>query len=261
MENLNDILGGQRVVEEKARQKEVDETEKNRQRLTELANEIKNGGSTGNRLHDNLIMTYGNWLLDEKIVDRYEIAEESLKGKVGEPVIVISRYLENIEHLWPGAIRQPKQMIREAITVGVLEGEDIIFDTNKKESFLPTSRYIDVSGTSKNDEVEKGNVLIDTIPFGGLVYQRNLGHDLGEKIHEIDKANLWLEQVSEPKPALELLAGYDNIQQWLSKGHDLQELYFFREIRKACNMLGIKPLEPTTVRQKDTMRAQMGIIV
>lgn len=251
MDDLKDILGGVERVTQQAQEQVRQTNEEAKRELLEAREALLRGEEgTGSTLHDNLILMYGDWLIDGEIVRQYETVDTALKGKIGEPVMLVKRWIEDTSHGGPG--HRPRQAISHALVVGLVCGEEIIFDDERTAAFLPTERYIITSYRYHHGvmETKEGNLLIDKKhSFMELDFQ--LGLNLGRQL-DLEHANLQIQPEPEEQYALELAVGYDAIQEWLGATGDYSSSKngLMNDIRKMCEKLGIEEVEPVTKAQK-----------
>jgi hypothetical protein len=212
--------------------------------------------TTGSPLHDGVVALYGGELARDPIIENYEKVSDQIKGKTGQPVVVMNRWTEN-ENACTGFGGSPggKRLVRMS-SVGVLSGEDILFDYGKNEAYLPTSSFMwRKAGFNPPEQPITQNLPVDNSILGGFGHRPSLGLDLGRDLNTPESGlELWYEGMA--TTALDVLVGYDDIQEWLLQGGDyaVGRNGDLSDIRQMCAQLGIKQVEPATSEQKRYLR-------
>lgn len=244
---LGEILGGQ-TADEKEMEDRLKEARLERlSAIKEIQASLLAGGEgTGNRLHDELVLMYGTMLLDgESIIARYEKVNESLKGKNKQPVIVIKRWLEDMEHAGiPGSDWSPRRGIQKSVTIGIINANEIVFDRESKLALLPTSQYVKVSDRywRQAPEIKEGNLAVDTQKATFLQDEHLLGYFLDKKM-DFRGERLEMPLNSGEDIYMEIFAGHNEIQGWLNQDTLFTRAGYSREISKGYQLLNIRPAE------------------
>lgn len=263
---LDDIWGGVRQKTAASReaalaaQTAVEEAEKQaKAEITDMRNRILAGeDSTGNPLHDGLIVLYGERLYPS-VVEKYECVDSALKqAETGEPVVAIRRHIESSGCAGFGG--ELHHHLERKIAMGILNGQAIQFDYVKKTASLPTSRYMyGFWSFHKESRVEEGPIVIDSTgkDYMHLRYGFQIRH-LDKPIESLPGERVEL-PAFEPQPVFdtEILVGREVIREWLAAPDDnLARDPYFSAMRKLSKGLGIKPIEPATEWQKHNVEVR-----
>ena len=249
MKPLEEVVQDFRSIEDEARRKQPEvQTE-----IEQAQRDIAEGkDSTGSALHDGLVVLYGKDLLrpDSEITANYEKVAEELKGKVGEPVVMIHRWVEHEGCSGFGDSRRP--IVKKIITLGIISAEELEFDYEKGVCVLPVSSQASRGAKQLQIPNDPEGGLIVANHLRGFLRTPDLGTELGRKLNEDNPS---LAEVSMPASpnmeanALVLAIGHDGIKKWLENdGFDTSN--DFSDARRLCEELGIDPIEPVTEWQK-----------
>ena len=262
MKPLEEIFKGVDLVRGEAEQAEADarqrlavERESAKAQIRDARERIAAGEETsGSKLHDGLVVVYGEYLVDyPTILENYERVAEGLKGKRGEPVVIVHSWTE-LEGC-TGFGGEAEEVNYTEVTVGVLGGTELIFDYEERNCKLPTSKYAQISSKPYPSEphVAEGGLEIGGSPF--MSHKFDIGPELDRKVDGFT-SHFDEEQV----PKLIFAAGHDAINEWLSNDSFIAE-YSLIKTRKLCEKLGIEPIEPVTDSQRSLIGrydAQLG---
>lgn len=258
MEDLSVLLDGVQQAEAGARATAKQAKDDAAATLDTLQRSIDLGlETTGDRLRDGVIVLYGGWLATgPEILKNYEETAENLKGKAGEPVVIVHRWTQREGCSGFGRRDNSYRVLRTDTSVGVLEGDELVFDYDEKTCALPTSRYA-CQGSKHRDEVRvhEGNLTIGRadLPFSLDWYN---WFDLGALHQTIDPGEL--EEARLPfyrggsMDALTVAIGNAGITEWLAGGEEAfgHTTAEFGTARRLCDELGIPRLDPVTDEQK-----------
>ena len=258
MTNVHEIAGGVQTAkveaqeQAKAARDAAVTTLETMQRTIDLGLE-----TTGDRLQDSVIVLYGGLLATEpQILKNYEDTAENLKGKSGEPVVLVSRFARNEGCTGFGG--KGYMALRHTTYVGLLEGDELLFDYDNPSCALPTSRYATLqSGPYQREPVVKEGplpVASRRHPFSFVWHgDLDLGLQLGETVaeHELGEIELF-HGPAKPIDTLTVAIGHTGIEQWLATGDDFlspinSEL---GDVRDLCDALEIPKIDPVTREQR-----------
>jgi hypothetical protein len=263
MEPLGKILSGveerraaqaRTIAEEQRITKELED--KKIAEIEDARQKIATGEETTSRpLHDGMIVLYGAELVKyPEIVSRYEQVEEALKGKAGELVVAMNRWLESTS-LCSGFgydERESKQIVSHNITMGILSGESLIFNYEEERAYMPTSKYAaSYAGRSvKSESPLEGRMLIDDVHLG-FDDRPSLGWNLAEKL-DLSRVDHWRRGEGSPDTQMDILIGREAIKEWLMAAGEYSDMRNGELIRmrELCKILGVKPIEPATTWQQ-----------
>lgn len=257
MEDLTKIVGGVQAAEADAQatarrtKTTAAATLETAQRNIDIAFE-----TTGDPLQDGIVVLYGADLVHyPQIVANYEETAEKLKGKSGEPVVLVSRWRERTGRI--GRFIEPQYKISSSVSVAILTGEELEFDYDEKTCHLPTSRYASLRREHRSEVQLKEDALpVASKPFG---FRSAFGDrfDLGYDLHEpVDQDRLSQLEVTmhhgETIETLTVAIGDDGIVEWLSEGTaPLNRMNpEFAAARDLCDALEIPKIAPVTDEQK-----------
>ncbi len=252
MKPIKELLGDYQDAEAEARRKYLEVQEELEEGQKAIATGEDSG--TGNLLHDGLIVLYGKDLVhpDQQIEKNYQKVIEALKGKTGQPVVLIHRWIEHEGCSGFGGTRTPA--VKRVVTVGVISGEELIFDYNAGTCVLPTSSQASDSNRQLELPGNPDNGLIVASSSGGLSHMSDLGYDLGRKLGGdfSDPDHLFIHGME----AMTLAIGQDEIGKWLTNAEGaFRAINEFTEVVKLCKKLGVDPIDPSDER----LKALLGI--
>lgn len=157
---------------------------------------------------------YGERLIDEPhIVDNYEVVEDSLHGKLGQPVMVIKQML--------GGNKSPVN-VQTFVYLGILTGEEMQVDLVKQTVHMPTNKFCLVKKPfvlpTQNIAMFDKPIQLTTLNPEPTVPKEDLGADLHKPL-DVDYSD-GQRQISATwqYPALEVVSGLDEIHDWLGRG-------------------------------------------
>jgi len=201
--------------------------------------------TTGSPLHDGLIVLYGGELVQNpKIVENYERVAAELIGKIGQPVAVIHRWVDKTGCSGMGG--RMTDVVRSTIDLGILDGENLLFDYAEHICALPTPRYAHKNFDYSYTEPQ--------LKWWGLVVARikatlrdfDLGADLDKEVHSGKDHFTPMLDEDRRLTALTIAVGYDGIAKYLAKSRKNQltsgEHY---ELNDLCKLLQINTIVPT----------------
>lgn len=249
MKPLKEIVGGVQTVKAEAKERVQSEISQAETALEDAQRNIALGTeTTRSKLHDGLIVLYGKDLVrSPQIVENYERVADQLKGKRGQPVVLIHRWTEL--HGCTGFGGKGETSLESAISVGILKGTNLVFDYDQRTCALPTSRHAETGSSPRKTDVIKDRLVVSTWPKF-LHRGFDLGLDLDREIRQDELDPSWLDLGDDSHMStLTVAIGNEGIANWLSTENYRTNKEFLR-VRSLCHALGIKEVDPATDWQK-----------
>jgi hypothetical protein len=254
---LTDILGGVQAAEDQARATARQAQAEAKAAISEMQRQALAGESpTGNKLHDGIVGIYGEQL-SPTVVQNYESVARQLESvPLYDPIVVIRRWLEDAEHIcFGGDERLPRQKLDTSVAMGTLKARDFRFDFESREVYVPTAMNVIFADSRVQPTPQTGDLIVDNKKLFGFHGVPCLGYELGREI-DMSVPLFSPRFDEEPVLAMEVLVGYENIQEWLAaKGEYSRdrngELVRMRDLAKA---LQIKTIEPATQWQREFLQ-------
>lgn len=206
---------------------------------------------------------YGPDLIDSPhILDNCEMAEDSLRGKKGQPVMVIKQRL--------GKTNSPLDL-QSFLYLGVISDEQLLIDYELKKIQLPTFKFgvVENRGLAdyKNFTVHEKPILLATLHSNHPSYT-NLGKDLNMPLDTRLKSTVYRSLPTEVEyPALEIVCGTKEINEWF--GYDDESLEarlktldllnydrLYTALKIMAEELGIEGIKPLNLHLQNIERRQ-----
>jgi hypothetical protein len=270
--HLEEILGP--IDERRAKEaSEIEEIERQTEQLTDSSRDdlaalqkaiLEGQESTGSSLEDGVIVLYGSGLADNPdIYSRYKRVAGQLTGSIGELAVVMHSWVEDSEHIcFGGDGRLPRQHINRVMSLGVLSGEEIVFDSEEQETHTPASAYLPSErfayrpySFTREVELREGGIPVDTRAWFREEVP-SLGRQLDVEL-DLSTGNVTTINHEElPIKITEILIGRQAIQEWLQgRGdHSMTHNGDLANMRDCCEALGIQRIEPATDEQRRYLR-------
>ncbi len=201
--------------------------------------------TTGSNLHDGLVVLYGRELLyNQKIAANYERISSELAGNIGQPVLVVHRWIDNSNI--SSARDAFSRSDNFSVCLGIVRGQELLFDYAQHTCSLPTKRY----GLIEHAYYDKDPL----IQLSGLMVANredqsrhiDLGRDLDRDIGP-DRTIYQSPELT----ALTIAIGREGIASYLAAaGNDVRVSEELKDARSICKKLKIKPIKPVTELQK-----------
>ena len=207
--------------------KRCGELEGKRQQIEEgIRQEIRTGKTTGNRIRDFVIASYG---IQPSVEEDFAKLERSLKGKVGELVLVITGRWERLFHSLMPDPRNEDVWI-ERLLLGVLTDDQLVLNLEDRAVAFPTG------GSYVESSEGKSELHRENLPVRGIFFSSGfeLRHHLLSPRHR---------ETPEPK----FLTGTKRVERAFRERYRLQPENGLAKLQELTKMLGTLVLTPETV--------------